>query len=87
MSSVLALQVRFTWEGDTAVAARFWGCVGGAGVGDRAVARLRAGIGERLSRHRHELPVVARRMERQLEDAEGVAVPDLAVREMVVNDV
>jgi hypothetical protein len=46
---------------------------------DRVVTGGRAGVGERLSRHREELPVVARGVEGELEDSPGLAVADLAV--------
>ena len=39
-----------------------------------------ARVAERLPRDRHELPAVARVVERELQDAEAAAAPDLAVR-------
>src|SRR5215207_8455385 len=44
------------------------------------VTGLGPSVGEDPASLRHELPVVVVRTKRQLEDAEGVVVPDLAVR-------
>src|SRR5256885_15986226 len=46
----------------------------------RSVARSRTGVCERLPRLWYELPVIARGVERELEEPEGVVVPDLTVR-------
>src|SRR5207248_9419789 len=45
-----------------------------------SMAVRRAGVGEGLTGDRYELPVVARRVQREPQDAERVAVADLAVR-------
>src|SRR6476619_7238089 len=42
-----------------------------------SVARGRTGVCERLPRLWYDLPVVARRVKRELEEPEGVVVPDL----------
>src|SRR6476620_10434077 len=44
------------------------------------VARSTTGVRERTSGFRNELPVVARRVQRQLQDPESIGVDDLAVR-------
>src|SRR3990170_1442040 len=49
-------------------------------IGDRSAARAAARVLERPSGHRDEPPVVAVGVQRELEDAEGVRVADLAVR-------
>src|SRR5690348_10986693 len=45
-----------------------------------SVARSRTGVCERLPRLWYELPVIARGVEGELEEPEGVVVPDLTVR-------
>ncbi len=54
--------------------------VGRRGVTGRTVALVGAGVGEGLPRDRHELPVVAARPERELQDAVRPVFADLAVR-------
>src|SRR5438552_3720628 len=49
-----------------------------AGGGRRSVAGRRPGVGERGPGLGNELPVVTGRLQRELEHAEGGAVPDLA---------
>src|SRR5205085_12660353 len=46
----------------------------------RSVARRRARVAERLARIRDERPLVARRPQRELQDAAGAVVANLAVR-------
>src|SRR2546425_11848854 len=53
---------------------------GRRGQADELVAAAGAAVGERLPRLGNELPVVAARVERQLEDAERVPVAHLTVR-------
>jgi len=43
--------------------------------------RRRARIGEGLARFRYKLPIVAARVQRQLENAEGVGIANFAVGE------
>src|SRR5688572_94451 len=56
------------------------------GTTRRSVARSAAGVGERGAGFGDELPVVAGRMKRELEDAERVVVYHLAVYARRVHD-